>query len=201
MEDSPVWILGSKSPRRKQLASVLGVPFVVMDSDFDETKLSLDLAPELYTLELAKGKALSIASRAIHLPILTADTVVYADKILNKAETPEQAREMLSFLRQKKHHKVYTSLVLYHRGQIYSHTESTEITLRDFSDEQMDKYIELVCPFDYAGAYSAQGVGYLFIQEMKGCYTNVIGLPLFAATELLQKANIDAWQSLSARSF
>lgn len=172
------WILGSQSPRRKELLAGIGVEFEVRVKDTEEIyppSLPAEEVPEY----LAKLKADAL------LPGLTADeavicsdTVVILDgKILGKPFDYEDARQMLSKLSGRKH-TVITGVFIGSKTKSVSFSERTEVEFETLNDEEIKFYIEKYMPFDKAGSYGVQEwIGYVAVKRMEGTYTNVMGLP------------------------
>ena len=176
-------ILASRSPRRRQLLSQIGLDFSVLPADIDEDAVSLELPPQEYVRELSQRKALYIreeigGAKAI---ILGADTIVVIDgQILNKPSDPEHAFTMLKQLSNRMH-EVFTGITLVesHTGKIISEIQRTEVYFRELQDQEIWDYIASGSPMDKAGAYGIQeDYGAVFVSKINGCYYNVVGLPL-----------------------
>lgn len=174
-------VLASKSPRRKSLLKQLGLEFEVYESHCDET-IDLDIPPEAYAIHLAWLKAENVAGIVDHEAIVIgADTiVVLLGKILNKPKSEKEAFEMLKMLSGFTH-TVYTGLCLINskdRTWLTSY-QSTEVTFRELSDDEILAYIKTGSPMDKAGAYGIQDdFGAVFVSHINGCYYNIVGLPL-----------------------
>jgi septum formation protein len=189
-------ILGSQSPRRKEILEFFKLPFTVVSSHFDESLIPFEGSPTIYTQTLAKEKALSIRhslSSSIHQPIVTADTTVYFNK--QNFSKPSNDEEAFLFLKQLSGntHEVYTSMALLHEQALYVDTALTYVTFHSLSDSQIERYIETASPFDKAGGYAIQGLGSLLVSRIEGCYYNVMGLPVEIFRILLKKVDIDLW--------
>ncbi|MBN1667178.1 MAG: septum formation protein Maf [Anaerolineales bacterium] len=171
-------ILASNSPRRKALLSLTGWPFEVLAADVDEDILPGE-APDDYVRRLAAEKALAVVVRVDpQATILAADTtVVDGAEILGKPVDCTQARQMLERLRGRTH-QVYTALAIWHAGRLRVDCCATEVPMRAYSDVEMDAYIASGDPMDKAGAYAIQHPGFRPVEELQGCYANVVGLPL-----------------------
>jgi septum formation protein len=178
--DIPI-ILASRSPRRKKLLSMVGLEFTTKFSDIDE-EIDTDIPPEAYCIHLAWSKADDIAG-GITTPALVigADTIVVIDDmILNKPSDPEDAFRILKILSGNTH-KVYTGLSIVESvsQNWITDFQTTEVTFRELSDEEIWLYIEGGSPMDKAGAYGIQDdFGALFVSHINGCYYNIVGLPV-----------------------
>lgn len=198
----PRLLLASTSPRRRELLGLLGLPFEVVPSRFDESALPPDgLTPPEYVTRLAAGKASEVAGRTEgEALVLGADTTVVLDgAILNKPVDAADARRMLRRLSGRTH-RVYTGLCLLSvQGSVpgESRTEFavTEVTFDPLSEAVIDAYVATGEPLDKAGAYGIQGQALSFIPGIHGDYFNVVGLPLYLLCKLLDKFGISVWPS------
>lgn len=172
------WILGSQSPRRKELLAGIGVEFEVRVKDTEEiypTSLPVEEVPEY----LAKLKAEALLpDLAQNEAVICADTVVILNgKILGKPFDYEDARQMLSKLSGQKH-TVITGVFIGSKTKSTSFSERTDVEFENLSEEEITFYIEKHMPFDKAGSYGVQEwIGYVAVKRMEGTYTNVMGLP------------------------
>ncbi|MFD2681440.1 Maf family protein [Bacillus seohaeanensis] len=170
-------ILASQSPRRKELLQQLNLTFSIQKSGADETIVER-LKPEDFVLELAKRKAVTIAKQNPNDYVIGSDTIVtYGDEILEKPGNNEEAIKMLKMLSGRTH-SVYTGVAIFHKGEQTIFCEKTDVTFWELSKEEIDSYIESGEPFDKAGGYGIQGLGAMFVKEIKGDYYTVVGLPL-----------------------
>ena len=181
-------ILASASDRRIELLSRIVDDFTVKVSDFDESIVKLKESIEEYVEEIALGKAKVVAENIKEDSIIiAADTVVVLDnKILGKPKDKEDAFNILSSLSGRSH-EVYTSLVLINTksGKILKNTVPTEVKFSELTEKEITEYINSGEPMDKAGAYGIQGRGGVFVEGIKGCYYNVVGLPLSRLKNLL----------------
>lgn len=175
--------MASHSPRRRELLEGLGVPFRVVSVEADETYPASLTAGEI-PLYIARAKARAYEERLQDKELLlTADTIVWCDnEMLGKPKDEEDARKMLRQLSGKTH-QVYTAVCLTWRadGEVRCEefVDTTDVTFRDLTDEEIDYYVETFRPLDKAGAYGIQEwIGYIGVTGIKGCYFNVMGLPL-----------------------
>lgn len=171
-------ILASQSPRRKELLAGLGLEFSTISLDIDET-FDRDLYKREQITELLSAKKAN-AYTAIQENdlIITSDTTVWVDdESLEKAETREEAYEMLKKLSGKTH-SVYTSVTIRSIEKEVTFSDETQVTFAELTDEEIYFYIDNYKPFDKAGAYGVQEwIGYIGVDNMNGSYFNVMGLP------------------------
>ena len=175
------FILASASPRRREILNNIGMEFEVLVSMADESKIDRNLEPEMLVLELSMLKATDVAaSLKGDYFVIGADTVVSLDgKILEKPIDEEDARRMLENLSGKTH-SVYTGVCIYSTktGKAVSKFQKTDVKFKKLSRRKIEAYIESKEPMDKAGSYGIQGKGALLIDEIKGDYFNVVGLPI-----------------------
>ena len=181
-------ILGSGSPRRKELLAGLDIDFTV------DTGNSFDEGPEpgveahRVPVDMAAGK-----SHGFHRPLcpdevlLTADTVVIINgKVLGKPHSREQAAEMLRMLSGRSH-EVVTAVTLRSAEREESFTDSTRVDFLPLSEEQIYYYIDKYKPYDKAGAYGVQEwIGHVGISGICGSFYNVMGLPVHKVAAALK---------------
>jgi len=179
-------VLASESPRRKQILRMLGFDFVVSPSGVDET-VPPGLAPDQVPEALAQTKALHVSKRRDTELILGADTLVMLDdRILGKPAGQEESMEMLRFLNGRTH-RVYTGVALAFGGNIvHSGTSCSEVTFARWKDPDLQAYVQGGEPMDKAGAYAIQGRGAFLVEEIRGCFFNVMGLPVQLTLQLLE---------------
>jgi len=202
-------ILASSSPRRRELLASLGLTFDIRKPDVDES-CRPDETPFAYVERVGIDKAQAIA-RQIHdedALILAADTIVLAADtigvtaqgvLLGKPTDADDARAMLRQLRGKMH-LVSTSIVFCvvsadnRAPRLHTRRSVTRVTMRDYTDAEIDAYIATGDPMDKAGSYAIQHPTFHPVARIDGCYTNVVGLPLcevkrgLAAFGLLESA-------------
>jgi septum formation protein len=185
----PFVILASGSPRRQQLLGELGVPFRTIVSDAPET-LTSGLSAVEQAILLADRKARAVAAGIAAGLVLGADTMVVLEgEILGKPRDDADARAMLRRL-SGRDHQVITGLTIVDAktGESQSESVTTVVTMRDLTDIEIAVYVATGEPLDKAGAYAIQGAGAALIAEYRGCYANVVGLPLCATSRLLVTA-------------
>jgi septum formation protein len=172
-------ILASGSPRRRQLLSLLGLPFVIKTADVDETQLDGEAPTEL-VLRVSQAKASAVNDVRSDELVIAADTIVVLDgQVLGKPEDPEDAVCMLRCLRGRSH-IVYSGVTVSHpasRRMLRELGEST-VSMRDYGDAEIDAYVDSGDPLDKAGAYAIQHPIFAPASSVDGCWLNVMGLPL-----------------------
>ncbi|MBS0620446.1 MAG: septum formation protein Maf [Verrucomicrobia bacterium] len=189
-------ILGSGSPRRKEILSFFSVPFVQIHSDFDEETISFEGDAPAYAKKLAKEKGAVLARQFPKAIILTADTVVhFQGKIYNKPKSDEEAFSMLRSL-SGNWHEVATGVAVHLGEECHTLAETTKILFNELTDEQIHLYQKACHCLDKAGGYAIQRGGSIIVSKIDGCYYNVMGLPIHAMRVLLLKMGIDLWQYL-----
>ena len=188
--------LASGSPRRRELLQQIGVPFRVVGAAVDEAVWSGEV-PAAYVARLAAAKAELGWERnrdAIDGPVLAADTSVVLDaKILGKPADREEAEAMLRQLSGRTH-EVLTAVALRTVDGLRSRISRSEVTFRRIAAAEARAYWDTGEPCDKAGAYAIQGRAAVFIAELRGSYSGVMGLPLFETAELLSEAGVWSWQ-------
>ena len=174
-------LLGSASPRRKELFERLHVPFTTDAVDIDENGLLAGIAdPEAAVLAVCRAKmdALLIKGYPASLLAVTADTiVVHGDSKLGKPVDTADARSMISLLSGVTH-KVITAVCTAKDGQRHDFTEITEVDFSMLNDKEIERYLSRNDHADKAGAYGIQGYGAFLIQAIRGDYYNVVGFPM-----------------------
>jgi septum formation protein len=188
----PSLLLASNSPRRRQLLSLGGWSFDTDVSNIDETLIQAE-TPSGYVLRLALQKARAVLARAgaDHIIVGSDTTVVIDGDILGKPENPEDARQMLRRLRGNTH-QVYTGIAVLRAHDLTAWTDVvvTDVPMRAYSDEEIERYIASGDPMDKAGAYGIQHPDFQPVAYMEGCYASVMGLPLCSLSVLLRQAGI-----------
>ncbi len=184
-------ILASASPRRQQLLLQLGLKFSVEPSCLDENlNLKMDFGP--LAAKMALNKAMAVAKKHKEGIVLGADTIVVLDdKILGKPESAQEAEEMLASL-SGRWHRVYTGLSLVDAStkDYVSDFEVSRVKFKELSSSEIQNYIKTGEPMDKAGSYGIQGKGALFVEKIEGDYYNIVGLPLFKLSKMLEQFDI-----------
>jgi septum formation protein len=189
----PRIVLASNSPRRKQLLALGGWDFRVAAVEVDESPLEGE-KPEMYVARQAEAKAKAAVEARNDEVVVAADTTVVADgKFLGKPADADQAVKMLQQLRGRVH-QVFTGLAVLRiaDGALLVDFCSTDVTMRDYSDEEIAAYVSSGDPMDKAGAYAIQHRGFNPASPLQGCYANVVGLPLCNLLRTLKKVGVYA---------
>jgi septum formation protein len=188
--------LASGSPRRRELLQQIGVTFQVLGADLDETALPGE-APVAYVSRLAQAKATLGWERSRDsggVPVLAADTAVVLDaRILGKPADMNDAIAMLLQLSGRAH-QVLTAVALRTAAGLQVKVSHSTVTFRTIDSSEARAYWETGEPCDKAGAYAIQGYAAVFISDLKGSYSGVMGLPLFETAALLEAAGVTCWQ-------
>ncbi len=182
-------ILASASPRRQQLLKQIGVKFKVIPSTMDEV-MDNTLKPYQVAISLANQKSTDVVSQIQNdCIVIGADTIVVKDnKLLGKPKDEKDAFDMLRYLNGS-WHEVITGLCLYRTSDKKSicDYETTRVKMANKSDEFIKAYIGTKEPLDKAGAYGIQGFGSLLVEKIDGCYFNVMGLPIYKLSCMLDE--------------
>lgn len=179
-------ILASGSPRRKELLSLIQVPFIVEKSNAEETITEKE--PGKIVMELSGRKAEDVAGRITSGIVLGADTIVWAQgRILGKPKDRKDAAQMLRLLSGKAH-EVFTGVTILVREPAGRTGESTirrdsffcrtTVHVHEMTDEEIETYLDTGDAFDKAGSYGIQGPFAAFVDGIEGDYQNVVGLPV-----------------------
>lgn len=205
-KQQPEIILASNSPRRRELLALTGWQFKIMPADVDETPRNGEPA-DAYVFRLAQEKAQAVAvslanadaeKRAVY--IIAADTTVADEgKILGKPQDAAEAQAMLQSLRGRTH-QVYTavSIIDFISGQTITELAATDVPMREYSQAEVDAYIASGDPFDKAGGYAIQHSEFSPVNNLAGCYANVVGLPLCHLTRAAQKMGLIPHEDIAA---
>lgn len=192
----PALLLASGSPRRRELLWQIGVAHAIAIADIDEQPLAGEAAADcVQRLALAK------ATKVWHgqLPVLGADTAVVLDgAMLGKPRDRDDALAMLVRLSGRTH-RVLTAVALVDQRGSAVRLNDSAVRFRALDPSECARYWESGEPRDKAGGYAIQGLGAVFISELRGSYSGVMGLPLFETAALLDAAGVPRWQSAAAR--
>lgn len=188
-----VLLLASGSPRRRELLGMLGLPYELTRVEIDETPYSGEPARD-YTIRLSEEKArAALAAAPRYALVLAADTTVSdGGAILGKPADAGEARAMLRQLRGRAH-QVFTALTLIDvpTGRSITEAAVTDVPMRSYTDDEIEAYIATGDPFDKAGAYAIQHAGFSPVASLRGCYSNVVGLPLCHLLRALRALGIE----------
>ena len=173
-------ILGSNSPRRKELLAGLGIDFIVDTGNTFEEVYEADTPHERIPEVLSEGK-----SYGFHRPLeegeilITSDTLVLCeDRVMGKPRSREEAFDMLRFL-SGRGHKVITAITLRDKHNCKTSSDTANVYFKELSDREIEYYIDNFKPFDKAGAYGIQEwIGYIGIVKIEGSFFTIMGLPV-----------------------
>lgn len=183
-------VLGSGSPRRSEILKLIGVDFRVVVSNEEECPKSTN--PLDFPRENASIKALAVSRMEPESIVLGFDTLVFLDgEPLGKPKSEEGALEMLLKLNGRSH-KVITGVAIAKGGELLSASEEeTEVIFRNNSLQNLKEYVNSRDPMDKAGAYGIQTAGARLIQGIRGCYYNVVGLPVARTLQMLNDLKVE----------
>jgi septum formation protein len=192
-------VLASGSPRRRELLTLLGLPFDVVPPDVDESVHPGEPPVDLVR-RLALDKAQAIGgSDAADVVVLAADTIVeLAGEILGKPADADDARRMLRALAGHTH-RVHTGVAVRCNGETVCEVVTTAVTMATMSDAAIEWYLATGEPIDKAGAYAIQGAGGAFVAAIEGSASNVVGLPLTTVVELLGRQGVAVAGGIAVR--
>ena len=191
--------LASRSPRRRELLTQIGVPFSMLlfrsaprfDEQVDETPMQGEIADD-YVVRVARAKAefgsrLVLSRQLRQHPVLAADTTVELDgKIYGKPADAADAISMLKTFSGRKH-RVLTTVAIAWQGKIEHRLNINEVRFRELSEAEIRHYVQSGEPMDKAGSYGIQGTAAMFVAEMRGEHSGIVGLPLCETTLLLRE--------------
>jgi len=182
-------ILASASPRRARLLDQLGLDFVVVPSEVDESRYP-DEPPSQYVERVARQKCMAV-QEAGTLVIGADTTVVHEGSVMGKPAHPEEARSMLRRL-QGDTHEVFTGVAvsLAEDGETRSAVDVTRVEMLPMTENEIDEYVASGEPMGKAGAYALQGVGGLFVRSVDGSPFTVIGLPIHLLPRLIASVGV-----------
>lgn len=188
----PVLCLASASPRRRALLASIGVSVTVKPCAIDETPLVGEV-PDAYVLRLAISKA-QAADSLTELPTLGSDTAVVVDgRILGKPQHAMEGAIMLRLLSGRRH-QVLTAVAVTGPEGVLSCCVTTQVTMRHIDENEIADYWRTGEPADKAGGYAIQGLASIFVKEIQGSHSAVVGLPLFETTQLLRRQGVPIWE-------
>ncbi len=180
------FILGSGSPRRKDLLNSAGLEFSIHPATCEEPKPTPGQAPDEYAKEMALLKAYNVAENHPGNYVLGSDTIVVRDMdILGKPRDREEAFNMVKSLCGRTHKVISGCALISPSGETTNFAVSTEVEFIDFNEKVVRAYAATGEPDDKAGAYAIQGQGAFLVKGICGSYTNVVGLPLARVIETL----------------
>jgi MAF protein len=186
----PLLVLASNSPRRRQLLALADWMFHIIVADVDESTRANE-SPADYVLRLAETKARAISTHPDQLILAADTTVVDGNDILGKPKDNVEAFEMLTRLRGRTH-QVYTGVALLRPsdGLLLKELSVTDVPMRNYSDEEINAYIQTGDPLDKAGAYAIQHPRFKPVASMAGCFASVMGLPMCHVVRMMRKMDV-----------
>jgi septum formation protein len=187
----PTLILASGSPRRRDLLTLLGLPFTVQPSDVEEINHADETCAAMVS-RLSQAKAQALATQARSGLIIAADTTVCLDgEVVGKPGDAEHAHKILRSLRGRAH-IVYSSVTLMdaHTGWTRSELAESQVWMRNYSDQEIQAYVASGDPLDKAGSYAIQYADFRPVARIVGCYANVMGFPLCHVYCMLREAHL-----------
>jgi septum formation protein len=188
-------ILASTSPRRREILALLGLPFEVIDPEFDEIT-SEHLSIEDEVVDFAAGKARSVARKNPGSIVIGSDTMIHLNgHKIGKPNDIDDARRILRALAGRTH-QICTGVVILNRNE--NDTEATGlqvvetviVEMRQYTEEEIDRYLSLNESLDKAGAYSIQGEGRKLIASIGGDYLAAVGMPLRPIANYLERRGV-----------
>lgn len=194
--------LASGSPRRRELLAQIGVPFVTLGAAIDESALPAEPAHgyvERLALEKARVGLASLADNTDAV-VLGADTAVVLDgQILGKPQDRSEALAMLAALSGREH-QVLTAVALASRSRSAVQVVTSRVTFRPLRPGEAEAYWATGEPCDKAGSYGIQGLAAVFVSQLQGSYSAVVGLPLCETAQMLNEFAIPCWQTVPVNS-
>lgn len=180
-------LLGSASPRRREILETLGLPLVVRAFDVDERVHAGERADDYLARVVADKLAAAIADRTARGGVLVADTLVLVDgNVVGKPTGDDDARAILRGLSGRAH-EVWTRFAL-DRGE--AETVRTRVVFRALSEDAIARYVATGEGRDKAGAYAIQGIGAFLVSRIEGSYSNVVGLPACEVIDALLRVDL-----------
>lgn len=187
--------LASQSPRRAELLRQIGIKFDIIDSIIDETAHAHETPSEL-VLRLSREKAQHGRRQLSGMQkgdwVLASDTlIVMNDQVIGKPDSEQHCVQILSLLSGKEH-QVFSAVALVGvDGETHDAISCNRIRFRNIRAVEIEQYCQLMEPRDKAGAYAIQGKAAIFIENLQGSYSAVMGLPLFETAQLLQRVGFN----------
>ena len=197
----PNIVLASGSQRRREIIEALDAAVEIVPSGIGERSASPDEQAEDYVASIAASKASAVAANGHSgALVIGADTSVVLDElVLGKPEDEAEAWAMLTALRGRQH-RVVTAVTVARDGMATSSVTSSDVAMREYSDAEIEAFIESGEPFDKAGGYAIQDGGFAPVSALTGCYLNVVGFPLCEVMRLMTEvgANVGLKQEWRA---
>ncbi len=179
-------ILGSRSPRRKELLQQCNISFRIDEALVDETITNYK-NPKDYVIQLAKRKGNEVFLRHKDDLVICADTIVCVDQvILGKPKNKSEAYQMIKKLSGRTH-DVYTGVFVRYQNMQKWFVSRTQVTIDQLTEEEIEQYISTEEPYDKAGAYGIQGFFGMYVKSINGDYYNVMGLPIHRLMKVIKE--------------
>lgn len=189
-------ILGSGSPRRRDLLAQLGVvPDAILPPEIDETPHKAEL-PRPYCARMAREKAMATEAGEDDIVLAADTTVAMGRRILGKPESPGEAAQFLHALSGRRH-RVITAVAVRRGAHIWQREVLSAVKLKRLSDEEINAYLASGEWQGKAGGYGIQGLAGAFVPWISGSFTGIVGLPLTETAGLLQAAGYPIWKDRS----
>ncbi len=197
IKSKPKLVLGSSSPRRRDLLNAVGLSYSVLKPETPEVPLPGEL-PEAYARRNALEKAAWVVDHVVAddkrepgIIVISADTIVVLDdKILEKPVDAAHAKAMLQGL-SGRWHTVISGVTLQSaygpKAQIDTFAVHTRVLIKSLSTAEIESYVHTGEPLDKAGGYAAQGIGSYMVERIEGSYANVVGLPIAEVVQALEQ--------------
>ncbi|HNR30584.1 MAG TPA: Maf family protein [Candidatus Hydrogenedentes bacterium] len=190
-------VLASASPRRRALLAALGVEFEAITGDAPEIDEGESPA-RIVEDNAARKRDAVVSALAPPAVVIAADTLVFLDEhVLSKPADAAEARAMLARLSGRTH-QVLTGIAVVDTasGRAVQGHETTDVTFRDLTPDEIARFVEIVNPLDRAGAYTVDGPGSLLVARYDGCYMNVLGLPVVRLDLLLREVGVNLFDRM-----
>jgi MAF protein len=183
----PRLVLASASPRRRELLDAIGLAFTLAPGELDEEAIAGDQPPPQAAVAVATAKARAAAG-AGDAVVVAADTMVIVDgRVLGKPADAADATRMLATLRGRAH-TVVTGVAVHGRDAEWTAAVESEVAMRPYTDAEIAAYVAAGGGRDKAGSYGIQDEPFVPVESIRGCYCNVMGLPLWSVYRLLREA-------------
>jgi septum formation protein len=186
-------ILASASPRRKELLESMGLKFDIIPSQIEEIIDDKNFSTELIE-NLAEEKAADVAKNTdFPAIIIGSDTVVVINNnVLGKPKDEKDAFNMLKMLSGKTHQVISgIAIIDTESNKTIKDSVTSNVTFKELSEKEINAYIATKEPMDKAGAYAIQGLAGMFVKEIKGCYSNIVGISVFKLAEMLNELGVE----------
>ena len=193
-------ILASQSKGRKRLMERVGLPFEIMVSEYEEDH-DLSTNPKELVKQLALSKARDVAQKVNNAVVIGADTMALLNgEMMGKPKSRQEAFKQIKTLCGNTHTLISGLAVIDTDGKERTDVAETEVTFRELTDEEINEYLDKVEYKRLAGSYEIDGTTMLFIEEIKGSYSNVVGLPINKLARILKEMRINVFKHSSGNT-